>query len=114
MNKTIKIKVEIDEDKNIGVKLILIRSDPMNPEDSIETYHRIMIRPGDNIVAIRAANEMHLAMPFASSGIKGAPWPNIPDNEWMAVEAIVNLLHTPEQIAYRIQKDAEAKQLSKF
>jgi hypothetical protein len=104
--KKMELRIEVNRDKAIGIQLSLLRIDDENPNDLIETYHRMTLRPGDNIAAIRAANEAHLAMPYAQSGIQGAPWPKIPDAEWAEVEAIVALMHTPEVVAERRRVDA--------
>lgn len=106
--KKIQIKTEIEKDKSISIRLSLFRIDDENPDDYIETFHRIFLRPGDDPIVFRAANEAHLAMPYAQSGIKGAPWPKIPDEEWSEVEAIVALMHTPERIQKRQADDAES------
>ena len=107
--KKIELKIEVNRDKSVSIRLSLLRIDEENPDDEIETFHRIMLVPGSDIVAVRAANEAHLSMPYIKSGIKGAPWPKIPDEEWAEVEAVASLIHTKERIDKRIAFDAEVK-----
>ena len=103
--KKIELKTEVNRDKSVSIRLSLLRIDDENPDDVMETFHRITLRPGDDLAFFRAENERHLAQPFSVSGIKGAPWPKIPDEEWVEVEQIVSILHTPERIAKRVADD---------
>jgi len=106
IEKKIEICIGTDRAKFFAVRLSL-----MVVEDGkvlSEQYHRINVAPGDDLVAIRAANEANIANP--NGGVPGAPWPRIPDEEWAEVEACIGIVHKPEVVsAYRARVELEKR-----
>ena len=96
--KKIDICVGTDRERTIRVRLSLMVVDDDSGELLSEQFHSGSLCPGDDPSALRAAWEAHLSQ---RGGVPGAPWPKIPDAEWAEVEAIVQVLHTPERCAAR-------------
>jgi hypothetical protein len=94
------IKVAIGTDAGLGfrARLSLIVQDDDGAVLS-DRPHSINVNPTDDIDEVRAAVEQHLAQPFEQSGIPGAPWPAIPDDEWRKAVAMRAIWHPAEVIA---------------
>ena len=96
--KTIEVCIGHDRSQSVRVRLSLLIIDDLSGDELSEQLISFIISPGDDLRKIRAEKEAHLAMPAAQSGIKGGPWPNIPDAEWQKVVDVIGVLHTPEVV----------------
>lgn len=106
-----KIVVSIGTDEQVGIRARLSLLVVEGEQVLSRQYHSIGIVPGADLVALRNANEQHLAQPFAISGIPGAPWPSIPEEEWNKVKAVIDVFHTPEVVMkYEMQVAERVKQ----
>lgn len=106
--KKIDVCVGMDRARNLMIRLSLLIVDDDNPEIVLaEQFLRWSASPGDNLTDIRSQLEIGIGNP--DSGIPGAPWPKIPDEEWAEVEQIAAILHTPERVAKRIEREEKAK-----
>lgn len=89
--KKIEICIGTDRAKHVRARLSLLSA------DGSEHYHSINIAPGDDLAAIRAANEADICSP--TSKVPGAPWPKIPDEAWADVEAHCAIIHKAAVVA---------------
>jgi len=92
ITKQIVICIGTDEAKHVRARVSLLLME--GAEVINRQYHSISIGPGDDLAAIRAGNEAHIAKP--GGGVPGAPWPAIPDDEWIKVEKCCAVVHTPD------------------
>lgn len=110
MNVQQQIVICIGTDRSNGVRarlsLLIVNADTGSILS--EHYHSMMLMPGDDPAAARAAITAHLAMPEAQSGIPGAPWPAIPDVEWAKVTAVCSAIQTPAAVAAHKAQQAVA------
>ena len=107
--KNIIVCVGTDDSKNIRVRLSLIADEGMPP-----LYHSVSLVPGADPALVRIAIENDLARPYSESGIPGAPWPKIPDEEWAEVEAIESVIHTPQRIQKRHLEEIAIQEVVKI
>lgn len=104
MKKSIEICIGTDRAQGVRARLSLLVTDDDGAVIS-EQYHSAAISPGDDLTALRATLDKHLST--KGGGVPGAPWPAIPDSEWVKVEGVVNVFHTPAVVtAYKAQQAA--------
>jgi len=104
ITKQIVICIGTDEAKHVRARVSLLLME--GAEVINRQYHSISIGPGDDLAAIRAGNEAHIAKP--GGGVPGAPWPAIPDDEWIKVEKCCAVVHTPD-VLFKATKETKAK-----
>lgn len=105
IEKKIIVCTGTDRDKNIRVRLsLLIVEDGMIIS---EQYHSVALTPGDDHNAIRAAIEAHIG--DKANNVPGAPWPSIPDDEWLEAKKHCEIVFTPERITIASERKEAAK-----
>jgi hypothetical protein len=108
MAQKIEICIGTDRDGGVRVRLSLLMLD--DQQLISEHYHSMMLMPGDDAAEARRMLEQHLAMSKAASGIPGAPWPRIPDEEWAKVLAVLPVFHTAAAVLRYRQRAERAAQ----
>lgn len=109
MDKRIEVCIGTSRDNTVRVRLSLIVFDENS--DLSENFHSMNLAPGDSLEDARTALESHLSQNFSVSGIPGAPWPPIPDEEWQKVTGVIPVFHTKSVVeAYQSRlRDASEK-----
>lgn len=103
MEKKIEVCIGTDRTGNVRARLSLLVVDDGNVIS--ESYHAVNFAPTDDYAAVRAATEAHLGQAHEASGIPGAPWPAIPDEEWAKVTGVCHVIHTPDVIAKTVARN---------